>query len=220
MYLFAVQTVIVPFDCASVPGRDLRVVESTGMACFAGDWWGVAAGAFASLLLCVLWPVRKILSLGKQSANDISMHELLFGKYERGKERYEAATMALKAATAMVTTLFSTFPLLQMLAVLALQCGALALLRREQPYLEQRDDDVDGVLLACTVVQLLLGLLAYAGVPQELVIAVFLLVLLFQGVRVWQLARKESEGAPEPRVVNVMPKHKQSVAAKRSVVLL
>ena len=187
---------------------------STGMEC-GGDhdhvkltnWWALTLAAFlVGLPLCVLLPPRLILRLGK----DPAMHELLFRKYERGKARYEAATMGLKAATVVAMTLFSALPLLQSLAALALQCGALALLRRDRPFRTRRDGETDAVLLWCTIAQLLVGLVAYAGAPEALVSATFLLAWLVQGERIWRLARREPEGGaagPSPRAVGVAVAH-------------
>ena len=81
-------------------------------------------------------------------------------RYKRGSEWYEVGIFALKAGEAVITTLFSTFSLFQLLATMAMQVAALRLLWRAQPYVDRRTNALDALLVVATVVQLGLGLVA------------------------------------------------------------
>ena len=142
-------------------------MESSGEVCFDERWSIMGACAVIGILFYVLLPPLRVLTLGKESA----LHETLFQKYKLGKEWYEAAMMALKAGSAVVGVLFTTFPLFQLLAALIMQTLSYTILIRERPYLEARDGTLDAVLLLATIAQLLVGLLAYVGAPDGLVIA-------------------------------------------------
>lgn len=200
MYMYAVQTVLAPWDCAPVPGATdgSRYVESTGELCFTEDWLPSGVLSLFGLKLFVLLPAMLIWELGK----DAAYHDSLFEKYEDGKEWYEVFLLKLRFMEGAVGLLFSTFSVMQAVMVMVLQCRSLAVLKKYQPYDDQKMDDLDTALVKITIVQLVLGLLAYAGMPELIITIAMLATFAVQAWMVWRITGDKKE-AVKTAVVQV-----------------
>ncbi len=114
---------------------------------------------------------------------------MIFGGLSAGKEWYEAFLLTLRAAEGAVVVLCSRMPLVQVALVLALQAISLLVLKKHEPRKDARANGLEIVLVWCTVVQLALGLLAYAGVPGWLVTLATFATFAFQARVVWRFRR-------------------------------